>query len=282
MGAGRAHHTSTLLATGEVLITGGLYYKDNSYLDSAALYNPGTNNWAPVGAMHQPRAFHQAVRMDSQTGAGKLLISGGENSSQTLSSVEIYDPDNQMFEYDPQQEMKTARSHHCAVTLESGEVVVIGGKQSDGSVDGTGEVYQYPDGFKEQTFNLTQARMDHRCVSLAGGEVLITGGRNAEAPPRPVLKPIGSVAAGISSEDVVAYPGTVDRDAAGVGDAAADIDLTARRRPAPEFFQERFPQLEYLVVAEVARRYVTQVLNAAGQERLQPLFDVFAPPFLFY
>ena len=60
MNAARLYHTATLLANGEVLVTGG----DNStdfVLASAELYNPATGRWTLTGSMTVPRHAHDLV-----------------------------------------------------------------------------------------------------------------------------------------------------------------------------------------------------------------------------
>jgi hypothetical protein len=50
----REYHTATLLATGEVLVAGGLYGCDDQLCtdnSSAELYNPATGKWVETGAM---------------------------------------------------------------------------------------------------------------------------------------------------------------------------------------------------------------------------------------
>jgi hypothetical protein len=186
MGTGRAHHTATMLATGEVLISGGASYSNgeiNSYYDSAVLYDPVNNNFAQVANnMSAARAFHQAVLLDPLTAGGKVLIIGGEDNDGPLNSADIYSPDTLQFIPGVDVTMKKNRSHHCAVLMPDGDVLVAGGKTTvdDSSVDSVVEIYttsQGPyGGFREQIFPLRLARMDHSCTVLDNGEVLVAGG----------------------------------------------------------------------------------------------------------
>ena len=59
----RYGHTSTLLADGTVLLTGGASAYRHAYLASAEIYDPGTGSFAPVGTMSTPRYLHTATRL---------------------------------------------------------------------------------------------------------------------------------------------------------------------------------------------------------------------------
>jgi len=86
--AAREGHTATLLASGKVLITGG--YKgggSTGYLASAELYDPTSRSFTLTsGSLLQAREAHTTTLL----GNGKVLISGGGNSSSTLASAELF------------------------------------------------------------------------------------------------------------------------------------------------------------------------------------------------
>src|SRR5215469_9540846 len=58
MAASREQHTATLLATGKVLITGGV---QDSVLASAELYDPSSGTFSPTGSMTTLRCSHTAI-----------------------------------------------------------------------------------------------------------------------------------------------------------------------------------------------------------------------------
>jgi hypothetical protein len=186
MGSGRAHHTATTLATGEVLVVGGASYSNgvlSNYFDSGVVYNPATNAFTPVSnTMGSPRAFHQSVLLDPVSAGGKVLVVGGEGPEGTTNTFDIYSPETLKFLEGVNATMKRNRSHHCAVLLNNGEVLVAGGKTTvdDTSVDSMVEIYSTAEGpyggFKEQTFTLNVSRMDHTCTRLQTGNVLVAGG----------------------------------------------------------------------------------------------------------
>jgi hypothetical protein len=195
MGAGRAHHTATMLATGTVLIAGGATYGSNNaintYLDTGVIFDSGTRTWTPVqNAMSAPRAFHRAVMLDPATTQGKVLVVGGENSSGTLSTADIFNPNGLQFYAGVDVTMARNRSRFCAVRLKSGRVLVAGGSTVRDD-PGTPELEFSPDtgveiydpnaggsfgGFTADVINLTVARMLHTCSLLDNGNVVVAGG----------------------------------------------------------------------------------------------------------
>jgi hypothetical protein len=185
----RAHHTATMLSTsGKVLVVGGGEYVAKSiavYQNSAEVYDPAANAWtAARNTMSSPRAFHTATELDPNADQGKVLITGGSDSTGPLKTVEIYDPAANQFYPNVDITMGKNRAHHCAVRLNNGEVLLAGGTTTGDfmDVDAGIEVYSSSlggsfGGFKTETLNLTNARMDHTCTLLEGtGDVLVAGG----------------------------------------------------------------------------------------------------------
>ncbi|MBN2498565.1 MAG: hypothetical protein JXR96_28500 [Deltaproteobacteria bacterium] len=191
MGAPRAHHCATLLATGEALLTGGAVYTTGSlstYLNTAKLFNPDSNAWSDVTAnMSTARAFHQAVLLDPATTQGKVLVVGGENADGTLDSIDIYNPNDKGFFAGVNVSMSRARSRFCATRLQNGEVLVAGGTTTAGDFtpDSSVEIFSLMlegkpyGGFKPDVINLEVGRMDHSCNLLETGNVVVAGGRLA-------------------------------------------------------------------------------------------------------
>ena len=87
MATGRNSHRSTLLAWGQVLVTGG--YSGTTYLDTAELYDPSTGIWSAAGDMIGARAGHVAVQLAD----GRVVVAGGFVPTGTLSSSEVWWPE---------------------------------------------------------------------------------------------------------------------------------------------------------------------------------------------
>jgi RHS repeat-associated protein len=125
----REGHRSTLLPSGQVLITGGDLPGTGS-LGTAEIYNPLTNSFTAIpGSMAVARINHQANLLNT----GQVLITGGatdtNSSSVALSSAELLDPTTQVFTL--LNSMTSVRNHHTATLLNDGSVLV------DGGTDGT-------------------------------------------------------------------------------------------------------------------------------------------------
>jgi hypothetical protein len=181
---GRAHHTLTTLASGKVLLVGGASYYNgqiNSYYNSALLYDPESNSWQTISnAMSTGRAFHQAVLLDPASAGGKVLIIGGDNDSGPTNSTDIFNPDDSTFYANVNVNMKKNRSHHCAVRLDNGKVLVAGGITTTGGQPETSVEFYKTGGsfgeFEATVVDMTVARMDTTCTLLETKNVLIAGG----------------------------------------------------------------------------------------------------------
>jgi hypothetical protein len=88
MNAARALHTATLLASGEVLIAGGISTGFTGELASAELYNSTTGRFTLTGSMATARDSHTATLLTN----GEVLVAGGFNSSGDTASAELYHP----------------------------------------------------------------------------------------------------------------------------------------------------------------------------------------------
>ena len=63
MNESRNGHTTTYLADGKVLVTGG--YDGTQNLASAEIYDPATDTWTPTGDMDSIRFSHTATLLDN-------------------------------------------------------------------------------------------------------------------------------------------------------------------------------------------------------------------------
>ena len=97
MTATRIGHTATLLANGEVLLTGGyIDWKLGSLpveigyetMNSAEIYDPISDSFVKTDPMNVTRLWHSATSLPD----GSVLIAGGIGADWTLASAEIYKP----------------------------------------------------------------------------------------------------------------------------------------------------------------------------------------------
>jgi N-acetylneuraminic acid mutarotase len=114
----RIDHTATLLASGEVLVAGGV---GTTYTATAELYNPATGQWTATGSMTMPRAFGGAALLRN----GEVLMAGGSNLDGTSNNTaELYNPATGKWT----ATTNMPSGHNSSATLlPSGKVLVIGG-----------------------------------------------------------------------------------------------------------------------------------------------------------
>jgi hypothetical protein len=130
LGTARAGSRAVTLNDGRILIAGG---EDVNGVDNAAdLYYPvavsphSADTFTQVaGGMTSPRLYHTATLLAN----GKVLVAGGVDGTNVLSSLEIFDPAASTFS--SLGSMSTARMAHSAVLLSNGTVLIFGGT-SDG------------------------------------------------------------------------------------------------------------------------------------------------------
>jgi N-acetylneuraminic acid mutarotase len=171
MNGARYGHSATLLPDGKVLVAGGM--NDNGYLiflETAEIYDPAANTWSTITPMVAARALHSATLLPN----GKVLVTGGYNGSDSLSSTELYDPvKNSWSTVTP---MTAARAWHSATLLPNGKVLVAGGYGS-GYLNGA-ELYNPATDSWSLTGSMATARRLHSATLIPGGKVLIAGGAN--------------------------------------------------------------------------------------------------------
>ncbi|MBU1426193.1 MAG: Ig-like domain-containing protein [Gammaproteobacteria bacterium] len=168
--AARRDHTTTLLAGGKVLATGGVGVKDN--LASAELYDPVADRWVATGALAVARRNHTTTLLPD----GKVLATGGFDTAFTrLASAELYDPAT--GRWTETGSLAAARSLHTATLLANGKVLVTGGVGVLGvGTLASAELYDPATGRWTETGSLAAARSLHTAVLLPDGKVLVMGG----------------------------------------------------------------------------------------------------------
>jgi hypothetical protein len=175
MGTERAGHTATLLANGNVLITGGFNNTDN--LATAESFDPASRTFTSTGTMTTPRFSHTATLLANGTAVtnGNVLITGGSNGSSDVSTAELFDPVTGTFTNTGA--MSEVRSEHTATLLANGKVLLACGTASN-----VAELFDPATGTFASTTGgmITPGRWGCTATLLNDGTVLITGGRDAE------------------------------------------------------------------------------------------------------
>ncbi|MBN1766226.1 MAG: hypothetical protein JW860_13280 [Sedimentisphaerales bacterium] len=175
MPAGTVAHSAVVLANGDVLVTGGygkLFGKLPVATNLARIYDHKQNAWRITkNPMNVGRFSHASIRLDS----GKVLIVGGRGQNGSwLNSVEIFDPEAEMFIL--LGNMRYARKNPCLNLLPDGRVLVTGCNQLTEIIE--------PAPQEPQNYRIREAKgksiynhTDHATVTLGDGSVLLIGGR---------------------------------------------------------------------------------------------------------
>ena len=184
--------TSTALADGRVLFTGGLDLTGAPTAD-AAIWDPATGTTTSL-TMGTPRAGHAATLMTD----GRVMVTGGfENVTIDLSQVltnplsllgvfggmlastEFFDPGTGTF--GPGPGMLEARALHTATAMPGGEVLVAGGMTllpivNLPTVSNTAYTYNPTLGLFGLPSLFTGPRLLHSAIAQPDGSVLLVGG----------------------------------------------------------------------------------------------------------
>ena len=122
------------------------------------------------------RTSHAATVLNS----GKVLLSGGVNTVNTLNSAVLYDPSGQ-GSLIPTGNLVNPRADHTSTLLQDGRVLVTGGDLLNGQNLKSAEIYDPTTGsFTQVAKAMSIARTSHTATLLPDGRVLIVGGKSAD------------------------------------------------------------------------------------------------------
>lgn len=184
MKTSRAMHTATLIASGplagNVLVAGGISDESGGDAASAELYDPGTGQFTPTGAMSLPREGHSATWLDPSivTGAlaDRVLIAGGGDVNGSSNTAETFNPQTGIFT--PVAPMSTPRMLQAAVLLRNGEVLIAGGQSSDSDFLVSAELFNPATASFSPTGKMLNVHIGASATVLESGSVLVAGGRS--------------------------------------------------------------------------------------------------------
>jgi N-acetylneuraminic acid mutarotase len=88
-----SQHIAVTLADGRVLVGDG-FTAGGSLTNTAEIYDPVSNQWAPTGSMLVPRSGATA----SMLADGRVLVAGGDSSGVPTATLEIFDPASGQFQ----------------------------------------------------------------------------------------------------------------------------------------------------------------------------------------
>lgn len=187
LGVDRNGATASLLPNGKVLIAGGLQPSNfDAALDSAELYDPTTEEFAPTGSMDRARFSHTANLLSD----GHVLIAGGdpgcpvcdseEQFPPPLESAELYDPIAGTFA--PAGSLIQRRTAHASAVLFDGRVLIAGGSivTFGFATTDSAEIYDPETSTFVPADSMNSPRGLFTATRLLDGRVLVAGGFNGE------------------------------------------------------------------------------------------------------
>ncbi|WP_158622213.1 kelch repeat-containing protein [Corallococcus sp. CA047B] len=169
----RVDHTTTLLPTGQILVTGGR--NTTGTLATAELHDRAGGHGPGTSFMLLPRARHTATLLAS----GRVLVTGGTDGNAPVAEAELYDP--APGQWLPAGRMSVERVGHTATLLPSGRVLVTGGSSFYG-VQSSVEVFDPRSMMWIAATPMASPRVSHVATLLPSGKVLVTGGNNGNTP----------------------------------------------------------------------------------------------------
>jgi hypothetical protein len=161
----RAGHQTVLLKNGKVLVLGGTVDDTDKHSKTAELYDPGTGKFTLSGSMQSARMSGSATLLTS----GKVLVAGGLDGREQLTSMEIYDPSSGSFTLTG--DMQVIKGTNTALRMKNGQVLLIGS-------DFSAEVYDPVSGTSHALNAIPESKVKYKysATLLNNGQVLFTGG----------------------------------------------------------------------------------------------------------
>jgi len=166
----RAHHSSTVLPNGNILVTGSI--GSPNALSSCEIYDTLLKTWRYTNPMNIGRSFHKAILLNN----GKVLVVGGF----MIRSCELFNPITETWVFTDSLIIKRAFDF-AASLLNDGNVLVAGGNAysddfSRSMILNNCEIYNVGMGLWKSTDTLKIARYNHTATALSDGRVLVIGG----------------------------------------------------------------------------------------------------------
>ncbi len=177
----RYDHQAALLATGEVLVVGGISTCGSRIctpLATAEIYSPTTGTWRAAQSLPSARVNHTLTTLTD----GRVLLTGGCSGTGlpcTSQGGTVYDP--VLNTWTPTGPMQINRSLARATLLDSGKVLVSGGLDTNGFQTSAAEVYDPATNTWSPAAPMPDVHYDHLSALLPSGQVLVAGGSTASS-----------------------------------------------------------------------------------------------------
>lgn len=157
------------LSSGNIIVAGGVAWNGSSveWLDSAEIYDPGSNTWTPTTDMPSPTAL-----AGSAVSNGLFYVFGGGQGSET-NALQIYNPSNASWTVGPS--MPLSVQYVAGATLPNGDVMAIGGETSSGDISNV-EAYDPSSSSWSSLAPLPVACQSVGAATGPNGDVYVVGG----------------------------------------------------------------------------------------------------------
>ena len=168
---GRGGHAAALLGDGRVLVAGG-WVGPSTYTDTTELYDPRTGKFTPGPQLPVAADGLAAAALPD----GCALVVGGQTRSQVATNRAVtICPDGRSREVGS---LATARFKLGIASLESGQVLVLGGTPDDATLLTSSELYSPATGRFSRGPDLVSGRykLTDSVVALPGDRVVVAGG----------------------------------------------------------------------------------------------------------
>jgi hypothetical protein len=206
----RSYHAAAALASGKVLVTGGINAA-GAPTASADVYDPATNAFAPTATgMVAARYNHSETLLPN----GKVIVAGGIDAALGLvdPATQLYDPATNAWS--AATSMTSARGMYAAVLLTGGLVLATGGiGAGNTSATATTERYAPAPNVWLLAATMGSARAYHTATRLDDGRVLVAGGVGPNSPPLATAEVYSPLAAPridtVASASIVVGSGTL-------------------------------------------------------------------------
>ena len=170
----RCDHTATPLVDGRILVAGG------GSTATTEAFDPDTGAWSATGNLSEPRWLHTATRLAD----GRVLVVGGIRPFQEgadldftpIESAEVFDP--QTGTWTTIGGPTTPRYGHTATLLESGAVLVAGGRRGCCGALSSAELFDPATQGWNAADAMVRGREHAAALLLPDGRVLVAGGGN--------------------------------------------------------------------------------------------------------
>jgi len=167
-----------LLASGEVFICGGA---DDIFRPTGLciLFDPNTQQFRTIGKLVVPRWGHTTTLINE----GAVLVTGGTGVhywNESLSSLEIFHLNKGKSEL-LNVSLSRPRSHHCAVLLADGKVLIVGGFSPELNLPlADADLFDPCTGTLTSVGPMTVPRTTPQAARLPSGRVAVFGGNDDE------------------------------------------------------------------------------------------------------